>query len=119
MTQDRKPGAEYRGVLLYRQGYGYQVLTMIIDLYHIEEQCYVVSRLGEFDITEEADHIPSCLPLAAVEVYHILVTDGTEITLTIKGRAGRHQARYIIHSDSVEEHSPFLRLHMIKAGELG
>jgi hypothetical protein len=106
----------YRGVLVYREGYGYKILSLIIDLYAPDERSYVVSRLGEIGLVEEAEHLPACIPLAAIEVYNFLVTDGTEITLTVKSRqAGVRQARYTIHSDRVEVHSSLLKVYVIKA----
>jgi hypothetical protein len=106
----------YRGVLICREGYGYKILSLMIDLYTPDERSYVVNRLGEIGIVEDPEHLPSCLPLAAMEVYHFLVTDGTEITLTIKGRAGVRQAYYTIHSDRVEVHSSLLKVYVIKGG---
>ena len=85
--QNEKPATGYRGALFYRQEYGYKLITMTIILYIPDEQSCVVSRVYDLDITEEAKYILATLPLAAVDVYHFPVTDGTDIKLTIRFEA--------------------------------
>ncbi len=103
----------YRGMLIYRKEYGYSLLTLIVDLYTPTEQSSVTSNLGAIDLVEECNCLPSCLPLAAVDIYHFAVTEGTEITVTVTDRAEEHQARYTIHANGIEEHPSSLRLHVI------
>jgi hypothetical protein len=109
--------AGYRGVLIYRQEYGYKLLTMMIDLRTPSEQSYVVSRLGEIDLVEEAKQIPACLPLTAIDVYHFAVTDGTEIKLTIKNEGIMYTARYSVLPTEIEEHFSFLWLDIVASSE--
>src|SRR6266568_8791838 len=96
--------AEYRGALIYRQEYGYKLLTLMIDLRTPDEQSCVVSRLGEIDLVEEAEQIPACLPLTAIDVYHFAVTDGTEIELTIRSLEAMYTARFTVVPTGIEEH---------------
>src|SRR5579885_3048843 len=86
VNQGQKPVEGYRGVLIYKQEYGYKLLTIMIDLCTPDEQSRVVSHFGEIDLVENANEIPACLPLTAIDVYHFAVTDGAEIELTIKNR---------------------------------
>lgn len=58
----------YRGVLVYRNEYGYRLLTLMVDLYAPDEQSCVTSSLGEVELVEEVDCLPSCLPLADVDI---------------------------------------------------
>lgn len=102
----------YRGVLVYRNEYGYRLLTLMVDLYTPDEQSCVTSSLGEVELVEEVDCLPSCLPLAGIDIYHFAVVEGTEITLTITDHAEEHQARYTIHANGVEEHPSSFRLHV-------
>jgi hypothetical protein len=107
----------YRGILIYRKEYGYSLLTLIVDLYTHDEQSCVTSSLGAIDLAEECNCLPSCLPLAAVDVYHFTVTEGTEITVTITGKAEEYQARYTVLSNGIEEHPSSPRLHVIHVCE--
>ena len=107
----------YRGMLIYRKEYGYSLLTLIVDLYTPTEQSSVTSSLGAIDLVEESDCLPSCLPLAAVDIYHFAVAEGTEITVTITNRVEEHQARYTIQANGIEEHPSSLRLHVIHVCE--
>ena len=115
-NQNEKPTAGYRGGLVYRQEYGYKLITMTVSLY-TNEQSKVVSHAYDLDITEEAEHIPSGPPLAAVDLYHFPVTDDTVITLTITSQEQKQQARYTIHSTGIEEDSPFLWLDIVRSPE--
>jgi hypothetical protein len=116
-NQNEKPATGYRGGLVYRQEYGYKLITMTISLRTHDEHSRVVSCASGLDITEEAEHIPSIAPLAAVDLYHFAATDGTEILLTIKSQAGEHQARYTVQPDGVQEDSPFLWLDLVRSSE--
>src|SRR5438105_1067162 len=113
INQKEQSKEGYRGVLIYRQERGHRQLTLMVDLNTIDEQSCVVSRLGEIDLVEEAEHIPACLPVIGIDVYHFEVTDGTEIELTITDQAREYQARYTVQSNGIEEHLSLLRLHVI------
>ncbi len=117
INQSQKPIEGYRRVLIYRQEYGYKLITVIIDLRTPDERSYVTSWAYGFDIPEEAEHLPVGSPLAAVDLYHFLATDGMEIELTIRSRAGEYKARYIVDDTGIEEHSSFLWLDVMKARE--
>jgi hypothetical protein len=89
IKQSERPGADYRGALVYRQEYGFKFITMTVSLRNLDEQSRVVSRAHDLDILEEAEHIPSSSPLlTAVDVYRFPVTDGTKIELTISSQEG-------------------------------
>ncbi len=109
INQRQKPLERYRGVLVYRQEYGYKLITMLIDLRTPDEQSSVLRRLGDLDLVEETEHIPASLPLAAVE--------GTEIELTLKSQMGKQTARYIIDVTSVQEQSSLLWLDILALSE--
>ncbi len=116
-TTTEKRIVGYRGALVYRQEYGYKLLTLMIDLRTPDEQSRVVSRLGEIDLVEEAEHIPACLPLAAIDVYHFAVIDGTEIELTIRDQEVMYTARYTVVPTGIEEHPSFLWLDIVASSE--
>ena len=113
---NQKPGADqneepimggYRGTLSYLQGRGYKIITMIVSIRARNEQSCVICRAFGHSSMKDAEHIPvGPLP---VDLYNFLVTDDTEITLTIKNPVGEQQARYIVRPDSVEQisDSPF------------
>lgn len=115
INQSQKPVEGYRGALVYRQEYGYKMITMLIDPYTLDERSSVSSRVYDLDIPEEVEHLPAGSPLAAIDLYHFPATNGTEIELTIRNRAGEHKARYTVAADGVEEHSSFLWLDVLKA----
>ncbi|MBO0780053.1 MAG: hypothetical protein J2P37_14615 [Ktedonobacteraceae bacterium] len=116
-SQNEKSTEGYRGALVYHQGYGYKLITMMVNLRTPDEQSRVVSYAHDLDIREEAEHIPSAPPLATVDVYHFMVTDDTTITLTIKSQTAGYQARYTVHPHGIEENSPFLWLDIIRSGD--
>lgn len=116
-NQSKKPAAGYRGGFVYRQEYGYKLITMTISLHTPDKQSIVTTRAYGLDITEEAEHIPSGLPLAAVDLYHFAVTDGTKILLTIKSQAGEQQAHYTVQPNGIEENSPSLSLDLVRSSE--
>jgi len=115
INQCQKPIEGYRGVLVYRQEYGYKLITMMIDLRTPDERSRVTSWAYGFDIPEEAEHLPAGSPLAAVDLYHFPATDGMEIELTIKSQSGEYIARYIVNATGIEERSSFLWLDVMKA----
>ena len=115
INQSQKPIEGYRGALIYRQEYGYMLITMMIDLRTPDERSNVTSHVYDLDIPEEAEHLPVGSPLAAVDLYHFLATDGMEIELTIRGQRGAYTARYIVHATGIEERSSFLWLDVMKA----
>jgi hypothetical protein len=119
ITYGERPGADYRGALVYRQERGFKLITMTVSIRTLDEQSRVVSRSLDIDILEEAEHIPSgSQSLTAVDVYHFPVTDGTKIELTISSQTGERQAHYTVHSTGVEEDSPSpLWLDIVKSSE--
>jgi hypothetical protein len=114
-NQSQKSIERYRGALIYRQEYGYKLVTMMVDLRTPDERSSVTSRVYDLDIPEEAEHLPAGSPLAAIDLYRFPVTDGMEIKLTIRSQAGTDTACYIVKTTGVEEHSSFLWLDVIKA----
>src|SRR5215469_11670208 len=56
-------------------------------------------------------------PLAAVDLYHFAVTDGTEIELTVRSPQGEYRARYIVCPADRREHSSFLWLDIVKPSQ--
>jgi hypothetical protein len=117
VNQDQKSVEGYRGALIYRQEYGYKLLTIMIDLRAPDEQSRVVSHFGEIDLVENANQIPACLPLTALDVSHFAVTDGAEIEVTIKNRGTMSTARYSVLPTGIEECSSFLWLDMVASSE--
>jgi hypothetical protein len=115
INQSQKPVEGYRGALVYRQEYEYTLITLMIDLLTPDERSSVSSHADDFDIPVEAEHLHTGSPLAAVDLYHFPVTDGKEIELTIRNRAGEHKTRYPVAANGVEEHSSFLWLNVLKA----
>lgn len=117
--QSERPGADYRGALVYRQEHGYTLITMLVSIRSLDEQSHIVSRALDIDIMEEAEHIPSGSALfTAVDVYHFPATDGMKIELTISSPAGKHQAHYTVHATGVEEDSPSpLWLDIVRSSE--
>ncbi len=114
-NQRQKSIEGYRGALIYRQEYRYKLVTIMIDLRTPDERSSVTSRVYDLDILEEAEYLPAGSPLAAVDLYHFLATDGMEIELTIRGQRGEYTARYIVHATGIEERSSFLWLDVMKA----
>ena len=112
-NQSQKSIEGYRGALIYRQEYGYKLVTMMIDLRTPDER----SRVYDLDIPEEAEHLPAGSPLTAIDLYRFPVTDGMEIELTIRSQAGEDTAHYIVNATGVEECSSFPWLGVIKARE--
>jgi len=115
INQSQKPIEGYRGTLVYRQEYGYKLITMMIDLRTPDERSRVRTWAYDFDIPEEAEHLPTGSPLAAVDLYRFPATDGMEIELTIRSQAGEYTARYIVDATGIEEYSSFLWLDVMKA----
>ena len=115
INQRQKPIEGYRGTLVYRQEYGYMLITMMIDLRTPDERSNVTSHVYDLDIPEEAEYLPAGSPLAAIDLYHFPATDGMEIELIIRSQAGTDTACYIVKATGVEEHSSFLWLDVIKA----
>ena len=115
INQRQKPIEGYRGALVFRQEYGYKLITMMIDLRTPDERSRVTSWTYDLDIPEEAEHLPTGSPLAAVDLYHFPAPDGMEIELTIRSHEGEYTARYIVNATCIEECSAFLWLDVIKA----
>jgi len=115
INQSQKSLVGYRGVLIYKQEYGYKLITMMIDLRTPDERSRVTSRTYDFDIAEEAERLPAGSPLAFVDLYRFPATDGMEIELTIRSQAGEYTARYIVDAIGIEEYSSFLWLDVMKA----
>jgi hypothetical protein len=88
INQCQKPIEGYRGALIYRQKYGYMLITMMIDLRTPDERSDVTSHVYDLDIPEEAEYLSAGSPLAAIDLYHFPATDGMEIKLTIRSQAG-------------------------------
>ncbi len=118
INQSEKPTKDYRGSLVYRQEYGYKLITMSISIRTFGEQSRVISHAYDLDVEEEVEHFPSLSPFfTAVDVYHFPVTDGTNIELIISSHGGEHQARYTVHPTRVEEDSLYLWLDIVKSSE--
>src|SRR5947209_2722059 len=92
INERQKPIEGYRGTLIYRQEYGYKLVTMMIDLRTPDERSSVTSRAYDFDIPEEAECLPAGSPLTAVDLYRFPTTDGMDIELTIRSQAGEYTA---------------------------
>jgi hypothetical protein len=91
---------DYRGGLVYTQEYGYKTVTMTVSV-AANEQSHVTSYAYNLPISEEPEH------LQGVDLYHFVVTDGTQIQLTLETPSGDKEAWYTVHPDSiVAEHSP-------------
>jgi len=102
---------DYRGALVYRQEYGYKLVTMIISVAP-DEQSYVTTLAHHMLLAEKAEH------LRGVDLYHFAVTDGTLIQLAIKMPAGRSkEAWYTIASDEVIVHCFPFRLDIVRSEE--
>src|SRR5260370_29105332 len=115
INQRQKHIERCRGALIYKQEYGYKLITMMIDLRTPDERSRVTSWVYDFDILEEAEHLSAGSPLAAVDLYRFPVTDGMEIDLTISSQEGEYTARNLVTATCVEEHSSFLWLDVIRA----
>ncbi len=115
INKRQKPIEGYRGTLVYRQEYGYKLITMMIGLRTPDERSHVTTWAYGFDIPEEAEHLPTDSPLAAVDLYRFPATDGMEIELTIRSQEGEYTASYIADATGIEEHSSFLWLDVMKA----
>jgi hypothetical protein len=102
INQSQKSIEGYQGVLIYRQAYGYKLITMIVDLHAPDERSRVTSWAYDLDIPEEAEHLPAGSLLATVDLYHFLVMDGMEIELTIRSQAGEDTAHYIVNATGIE-----------------
>ncbi len=81
---------------------------MIVNLLTPDEQSIVTTCDCGFTFTEEAMHIPLGSPLAAVDLYHFAVTDGTEIELTIQSPREEYQTHYIVSPIDTQEDALFL-----------
>ena len=108
INQSQKPVEGYRGTLVYHQEYGYKLITMMVSLQAPNEQSTVTTCDCGFTFTEEAKYIPLGPLLAAVDLYHFAVTEGTKIELTIRSPRREDHAHYIVCSTAIREHSPFL-----------
>ncbi len=116
-NQSQKSVEGYRGALAYRQKYGYKLITMLIEPYTPDERNSVSSRVDDFDIPEEVEHLPATSSLGTVDLYHFPAIDGMEIELTIRNQAGKHKARYTVAAAGVEEHSTFVWLDVLRASD--
>jgi hypothetical protein len=115
INKRQKPIEGYWGTLVYRQVYGYKLITMMIDLRTPDERSRVTSWTYDFDIPEEAERLSAGSPLAAVDLYRFPATDGMEIELTIRSQEGEYTACYITDATGIDEHSAFLWLDVMKA----
>jgi len=117
IAQGQKSTSQYRGTLVYRQECGYKLVTMLVDLQTCDEQSCVITRLGDFDLEERAEHIPASIPLIAIDFYNFPATDGTEIELTIQSQGKKQTARFIVDANGIQKQPSFLWLDVLKAGE--
>ncbi len=104
INQRQKAIEGYRGTLVYRQEYGYKLITMMIDLCTPDERSRVTSWAYDYDIPEEAEHLPAGSPLSAVDLYRFPATDGMEIALTIRSQEENTQhaiSRMLLASRSI------------------
>jgi hypothetical protein len=116
-NQSQKPVEGHRGALVYRQEYGYKLITMLIEPYTPDERSSVSSRADDFDIPEEVEHLPAASPHGTVDVHHFPATDGMEIVLAIRNQAGKHTAHYTVAAAGVEEHSTFVWLDVLRVSD--
>ncbi|GAC1394499.1 MAG: hypothetical protein NVSMB38_27690 [Ktedonobacteraceae bacterium] len=116
-TQSQKSFVEHRGSLVYRQEYGYKLITLLIDLCTCDEQSSVTTRLDDFDLAERAEHIPASVPLIAIDFYHFPAIDGTEIELTIRSNGKEHTARFIVDADGIHQEASSFWLDIMKSSE--
>ncbi len=114
-SQNQKIVTEYRGTLAYRQEYGYKLITLCIDLCTCDEQSCIITRLGDFDLEERAEHIPASVPLIAIDFYHFPAIDGTEIELTITSQGKEYAARFLVEADGIKKQPSFLWLDILEA----
>ena len=114
-SQRTKLTARYRGGFICRQEDGYKLITMIVNLLTPDEQSAVTTCDCGFTFAEEAKHIPLGSPLAAVDLYHFAVTDGTEIELTIRSPREEYQTHYIVSPTDTREAVSFLWLDIIQS----
>jgi hypothetical protein len=112
--QKQKPIDGYRGVLIYRQGSGYKLITMMIDLHTPNEQSHITIWSHDLDTLEYGEplHIDSLH--VAFDLYHFRVADDANIELLIKHQEGISTAYYKIGATGVEELSSFLWLDVVK-----
>src|SRR5262245_55529628 len=96
INQSQKSIEVYRGTLIYRQEYGYKLVTMMIDLHTPDKRSSLTISVYDLYILEEAEYLPAGSPLAAIDLYHFPATDGMEIKLTIRSQAGIDTACYVV-----------------------
>ncbi len=99
---------DYRGGLIYRQEYGYKLVTMAVSVAP-REQSHVTSYAHNLPITEEAEHIQG------VDLYHFAVTDKTEIQLTMETPAGNKEAWYTVQPDDIIAQCPPLKMDIVRS----
>ncbi|HEY7413865.1 MAG TPA: hypothetical protein VH593_01620 [Ktedonobacteraceae bacterium] len=101
----------YRGALVYRQEYGYKLITITISVAP-NEQSYVTSLAHNLLLAEEAEHLPG------INLYHFAVTDGTLLQLAIETPAGSsEEAWYTIAPDEIIVHCSPFRLYIMRSEE--
>ncbi|HLG75475.1 MAG TPA: hypothetical protein VKX46_03630 [Ktedonobacteraceae bacterium] len=110
LTETNQEPEDYRGGLVYRQEYGYTMVTMTVSVAP-DEHSYVISYAHHLPLAEEIEH------LQGVDLYHFAVTDGTRIQLTIETPADNKEAWYTVRShEIVAEPSP-IELTLVRSEE--
>jgi hypothetical protein len=101
---------DYRGTLVYRQEYGYKLVTMTISVAR-DEHSHVTSHAHNLPVSEEAEH------LQGVDLYHSAVTDGTQIQLTIETPAASKEAWYTVSPDAIVAQPSVIEMDIVCSSE--
>jgi gamma-glutamylcyclotransferase (GGCT)/AIG2-like uncharacterized protein YtfP len=101
---------DYRGALVYRQEYGYKLVTMTIGIAP-DEQSHVTSYAHDLPVSEEAEH------LQGIDLYSFSVTDGTRIQLTIETPTGSKEAWYTVYPDDIVAEPSPIEMDIVRSSE--
>ena len=101
---------DYRGGLVYRQEYGYKMVTMTVSVAP-DEHSYVISYAHALPLAEEIEH------LQGVDLYHFAVSDGTQIQLTIETPAGNKEAWYAVRPDAIVAEPSPIEVTLVRSEE--
>lgn len=101
---------DYRGSIVYTQEYGYKAVTMTVSV-AFDERSHVISYAHNLPLTEETEH------LQGIDLYHFVVTDDTQIQLTIETPAGSKEAWYTVHPDSIIAERSSIKMDIVRSEE--
>jgi hypothetical protein len=101
---------DYRGGLVYRQEYGYKMVTITVSVAP-DEHSYVISYAHNLPLAEEIEH------LQEVDLYHFAVTDGTRIQLTIETPIDNKEAWYTVRPDEIIAEPSSIELTLVRSEE--